>query len=296
MARPRGEHEDVCAVVVTHNRIALLRRCLVALQQQRRAVDAILVVDNASTDGTAEMVRAEFPRVELHRLMRNVGGAGGFHAGLKAGHVRGHEWLWLMDDDTLAQPDALGALLAGAERAPDGRRPLLLASQVLWKDGRLHPMNAPMPRWRSRGDMAEAAAAGLLLLRTATFVSIAVRREAVERFGLPLAHYFLWADDFEYTARLLRNDPGYLVPESRVDHWTVAPHTPVSDGGDRFYFHVRNSLLLLRGSSLSTVERVDYGRYYLRSLREYLRLHGGRRTAWGLVARGIRDGLRGATR
>ncbi len=288
--------ERVCAIVVTFNRADLLRRCLESLAGQRRPLDELLVVDNASTDGTAEMVATEFPDVALLALEANEGGAGGFRRGLAWAHARGHHWLWVMDDDTFVVPDTLEALLAGAERAPGDEPPLLLASQVRWKDERLHPMNMPTARWRWRGRLAEGAARGVLLLRNATFVSVLLRREAIDRFGLPLAHYFIWTDDVEFTSRVLRSEPGYLVPESRVYHWTREPHTAVTASGDRFYYHVRNSLLLLRGSSLETVERLDFGRYYLRTLREYLATRKPRRAAAALVARGLWDGLRGAVR
>ena len=287
--------ERVCAIVVTHERRELLRRCLGELARQERPADATLVVDNASSDGTMEMVRTDFPDVEFLPLAQNLGGAGGFHHGLAWAHARGYDWLWLMDDDTFAVPDTLETLLAGARRAP-GDTPLLVSSQVRWKDETLHPMNAPVPRWRWRGQLAEGAARGLLLVRLATFVSVALRREAIDRFGLPLAHYFIWGDDVEFTARILRDEPGYLVPESRVYHWTAEPHPPAAATSDRFYYHARNSLLLLRGSSLSAIERLDNGRFYLRTVREYLRVNGRDPRRLALLARGIRDGLRGPTR
>jgi GT2 family glycosyltransferase len=278
--------------VVTRNRVELLRRCLAALDRQERAVDHVLVVDNASDDGTAAMVRDEFPDATLLALEENVGGAGGFCRGLAWAHERGYDWLWLMDDDTLAFEDTLAALLAGARRAPGGT-PLLVASQVLGKDDRLHPMNLGLPRWRSRVGMAEAAACGLLLMRYATFVSVAIRREAIDRFGLPLQQYFLWGDDVEFTARVLRRERGYLVPDSRVYHWTDTPRAPENVTGDRFYYHVRNSLLLLRGRSLAPIERLSYLRWYVGTLRGYLRAEGqDRREALGVVLRGLRDGLR----
>jgi GT2 family glycosyltransferase len=287
--------ERVCAIVVTYNRRELLRRCLQALDAQRRPADAILVVDNASSDGSSDMVGAEFPHVQRLRLDENLGGAGGFHRGLQWAHAAGYDWLWVMDDDTFAEPDSLRALLAGAARAPDGP-PLLVASQVRWKDDRLHPMNAPVPRWRWRGRLAVGAGSGLLLLRYATFVSVALRREAIDRFGLPLPGFFIWGDDVEFTARVLRREPGYLVPESRVRHWTETPHAPATVTSDRFYYHARNSLLLLRGSCFSPLERLDYGRYYLRTLAEYLRANRRDRRRLALLARAIRDGLRGEAR
>jgi len=285
----------VCAVVVTRDRRELLRRCLRALSSQQRRPDEILVVDNDSCDGSGEMVSAEFPEIRVLRLDSNVGGAGGFHRGMSWAHARGYDWLWLMDDDTIVCDDTLEALLRGAARAPGGP-PLLIASQVRWKDERLHPMNSPVPRWRWRGELAEGIARGLLLLRYATFVSIAVHRSAIDRFGLPLEHYFIWGDDVEYTARVLRGEPGYLVPESVAYHWTPSPHPAAAPTTDRFYYHARNGLLLLRGSSMSAVERVDYGRYYLLTVREYVRANRSNRGRLALLVRGIRDGLWGSTR
>jgi GT2 family glycosyltransferase len=287
-------NESVCAIVVTHNRPDMLRGCLDALADQERPPQEVLVIDNASTDDTPDIVRDEYPWVQLLRMEVNGGGAGGFHRGIAEAHARGHDWLWVMDDDTFPVPDTLAALLAGAARASE--RPLLVASQVRWKDERLHPMNMPVPRWRDRAGLSAGVADGLLLLRNATFVSVAMRREVVDRFGLPLEHYFIWTDDVEYTSRILRNERGYLVPESRVYHWTPKPHTAVTDAGPRFYFHVRNSLLLLRGSSLSPIERLDYGRYYVRTLIAFLKAHGREREARSTLRRGLRDGLRDRVR
>ena len=103
--------ERVCAVIVTYNRKALLKECLEAVLAQTRPPDHVLVVDNASTDGTAEMLREEFPQVEVLRLPENQGGAGGFHEGMKRAYEEGFDWLWLMDDDTIPRPEALEALL-----------------------------------------------------------------------------------------------------------------------------------------------------------------------------------------
>jgi rhamnopyranosyl-N-acetylglucosaminyl-diphospho-decaprenol beta-1,3/1,4-galactofuranosyltransferase len=285
----------VCAVIVTRDRRELLHRCLVALRSERRPPDGVLVVDNDSSDGTAEMVAADFPEAELLRLETNVGGAGGFARGISRSYAQGYDWLWLMDDDTIVSGDTLAALLAGAARAAGGV-PVLVASDVRWKDGRQHPMNIPVPRWRWRRELAEGISDGLLLLRYTTFVSVAVHRSAVARSGLPLEHYFIWGDDVEFTARILRNAPGYLVPESVVHHWTPTPHPAATPTSDRFYYHARNSLFLLRGSSLTPIERVDYARYYLRTLAQYLRINRRRPRRWALLLRAFRDGLRGKAR
>lgn len=286
--------ESVCAVVVTYNRSELLRECLTRIAGQTRPVDRLIVVDNASTDGTAKMVVDEFPEAMLVRLTENGGGAGGFHAGIERAHALGHDWLWLLDDDTFATPQALEALLEGAARA--SVRPMLVTSQVRWKDETLHPMNGPFPRWNDPALMADAAAVGLLELRWATYVSVAIRREAIDRYGLPLAHYFLWADDVEHTARILRHERGQLVPESVVHHWTATAHSALSEFTPRFYYHVRNSLLIVRGNSFAPLERAIYLVHTLASVLTFLRRHGRMAEARSIVARGLRDGLRDPVR
>jgi|YelNatPaOPRAMG01_1025707.scaffolds.fasta_scaffold60829_1 rhamnopyranosyl-N-acetylglucosaminyl-diphospho-decaprenol beta-1,3/1,4-galactofuranosyltransferase len=106
------KHETVAAVVVTYNRKDLLRQCLDGILRQTRPVDAIYVVDNASTDGTGQMIAAEYAdRVIYERLPENTGGAGGFHHGMKRPYEDGHDWIWVIDDDVVHDPDCLKALL-----------------------------------------------------------------------------------------------------------------------------------------------------------------------------------------
>src|SRR3954466_11680448 len=92
---------SVCAVVVTYNRRNLLARCLDHLERQSHPPDRILVVDNASTDGTAELLAAR-DGIEVMRMRENRGGAGGFERGLEHAYAGGYEWIWLLDDDTFA--------------------------------------------------------------------------------------------------------------------------------------------------------------------------------------------------
>ena len=79
---PRWTSLGVIAVVVTYNRRDLLLEALAAVSAQTRAPDAVIVVDNASSDGTAAAVRAKFPAAQLAELTRNSGGAGGFAYGI----------------------------------------------------------------------------------------------------------------------------------------------------------------------------------------------------------------------
>jgi GT2 family glycosyltransferase len=280
----------VHAVVVTRDRVALLRECLAALRAQTRPPDAVLVVDNASSDGTDEVVRREFPEVELLRLPVNEGATGGFHAGLRAARAAGAQWVWLLDDDSIAHPDALERLLEAPARAAGLPAPALLASRVEWRDGAPHPMNMPIVRRRDVAELVAACEAGLVPMRTATWVSLLVRGDVVDRYGLPQKAFFFQADDIDYTARILRREHGYLVPESVVEHRTATAHDAVHGGGDRFYFHARNTLWMLRGDAWEPREKPALAWTFLRTAREYLGIVGPSRGARD-VLRAVRDGL-----
>jgi len=290
------EAPTVTAVVVTYNRRDLLLESVAAVLAQDRAPDAVIVVDNASEDGTAAAVRNAFPTVHLAELKRNSGGAGGFAAGMALALAGGADLIWLMDDDTVPEPGALSALLAARDRmlAQTGRSPALVASQVLWTDGREHPMNTPRRKpFAARAERLAAAAVGCAPIRSASFVSILVDAAETRRRGLPRAAYFLWNDDFEFTTRLLRGNTGLLCPASVVVHKTQTFGSTDVDPGERFFYEVRNKIWMFRDRApLAPLERLAYGGSTLRRwARTFARSHD-RRTLRTSLFRGISAGVR----
>jgi rhamnopyranosyl-N-acetylglucosaminyl-diphospho-decaprenol beta-1,3/1,4-galactofuranosyltransferase len=279
----------VCAIVVTYNRHDLLVECLDRLRSQSRRPDQVLVVDNASTDDTPAML-ASRDGVEVLTLEENLGSAGGFAEGIRTAHEQGYEWLWLLDDDTFTDETCLAALLAGVERAP--REPAVMSSVVRWRDESLHPMNRPWFRIGRREEFAEAAGAGLALIRSATWVSTMIHRSAVDEHGLPPAHFFIWSDDPEYLGGILREGTGYMVPESIAWHWTPEPYDTLTDTRDRFYYRTRNLVWHLRGSSFQGYERFLRARASVRLVARYVQRSPAKSRAIATVARGVRDGLK----
>jgi rhamnopyranosyl-N-acetylglucosaminyl-diphospho-decaprenol beta-1,3/1,4-galactofuranosyltransferase len=288
----------VVAVVVTWNRRDLLRLALGALRHQTRPVDKIVVIDNASTDGTAAMVRREFEEVDLVTLCRNTGGAGGFAAGIEHA-MAGHQpnLLWLMDDDTVPEPTALQELIATGARC-NGRRPAVLASRVVWSDGRDHPMNTPRRKpWVRRAEARRAEAAGAVPIRSASFVSILVDAGLVESRGLPIADYFLWNDDFEFTTRLLRRRVGLLCPDSVVVHKTKTFGATDADPGERFFYEVRNKVwLFTRSRGLNPGEKATYAAGTARRWIRTFAASSDRRALAREFRRGLRAGIRSRPR
>ncbi len=288
------DRETVCAVVVTHNRKELLRECLAAVTAQTRAPHHVLVVDNASSDGTPEVVEREHPEAELLRLERNEGGAGGFHEGMRHALAGGWTWLWVMDDDTIPRPDALERLLEAPERLDEpSEPPALLVSKVVWTDGRVHPMNPPRLDMGDMDALVRGIERGVVPLRLSTFPSLLVRSTAVKRHGLPRKEFFIWSDDIDFTARILRHEPGYFVPASVAVHKTEAPASPWT-GGERFYYAVRNGLWLVRGDALHPKERFFQLLLVAGQVRRFLVFEHWSPRSIALVARGLADGLRRA--
>ncbi|PPK97751.1 GT2 family glycosyltransferase [Kineococcus xinjiangensis] len=291
----RATAPRVVAVVVAHDRRELLLAGLAALAGQTRRPDAVVVVDNASSDGSAGAVEAARDSLgfgaalEVLRLERNTGGAGGFAAGL-ARAVRAHaaDLVWLMDDDTVPRREALAAALAAREAVP-GEPPAVVASRVVWTDGREHPMNTPRRRPRaSRDELTAAAAAGGTPVRSASFVAILVDAAAVRADGLPVADFFLWNDDFEYTTRLLRRRRGLAVAASTVEHRTRVFGGTDADPGERFVLEVRNKLwTYLRCRTLEPVELALYGGSTLRRWARTI----ARSQRRGVLLRGLAGGL-----
>ena len=283
----------VVAVVVAYNRRDLLVACLDALAAQTRPCDAVVVVDNASTDDSGEVAREHPVNADVLVLSRNTGGAGGFAAGIAHAVVAlDADLVWLMDDDTIPAPSALDVLVAARSRF-DGSV-AVAGSRVVWVDGRDHPMNTPRRRPAATpAEVVRAAEVSAIPVRSSSFVSMLVDAGSIREHGLPLADYFIWNDDFEYSCRLLRDAVGLAVPGSVVEHRTKVFGTTDADPGERFFFEVRNKVwLLTRSDALAPHERVLY---LGASLRRWTRTVAKSRQR-GVLARagvrGLRDGLR----
>lgn len=284
----------VTAVIVAFNRRELLAEALDGVLAQRRPVDELIVVNNASTDDSSQVVRRIAPEARLIELTENTGGAGGFAVGMAAALANADtDWVWLMDDDTVPGPDALAEALAAADRYPGGP-PAVLGSRVVWTDGADHPMNTPKEKIGvSQRERADAAAAGGMAIRSISFVSAFVRADRARELGLPTADYFLWNDDFEFSARVLRGQRGLYVPASVVTHKTKVRGSSDADPGARFYYEVRNKLwVFLRSDALAGWEKLLYSAASARRWFRTFRSSGDRAQLRSCLRRGWRDGWR----
>lgn len=205
------------AVVVTYNRKDILKNNIESLLHQNGAECDILIVNNASTDGTEEMIRQDYnmDQVIYCNTGANLGGAGGFEYGVGKAAELGYEYIWIMDDDTWPEEEALAKLFE-ADKELMGQWGFL-SSAVYWTDGTLCKANKPKKTLFSFINEKDMKKNNTRILM-GSFVSLFVRTSTVREVGLPIGEYFIWTDDYEFCGRISRKQPCYFVPGSRVTH------------------------------------------------------------------------------
>lgn len=222
-----ADSTTVAAVVVTFNRLAKLKKVLASLEAQTRLPEQLIIVDNASTDDTAAYLKrykSEFKfsgkiALTIVTLEKNMGGAGGFSAGMRKGYELGADYVWIFDDDGYPQPTALEKLVQGYDTAVRELGPDVpyACSMVKFIDGNISEMNNPVPTW-DWGRLQAKGHKNLVLVTQCSFVSVLIPRWVMELFGLPYKEYFIWFDDAEYTLRITKSCPGVEVIDSVVMH------------------------------------------------------------------------------
>ena len=199
---PSSAAPRIVAVVVTFNRVELVTRLVASLDRARMVPEEIVVVDNASTDGTADALAALETNTPLRvlSLTENTGGAGGFHRGMETALARDADLIWLMDDDGVPAEDCL-QLLLGHVTGHDFIGPAVVDADR--PDRLCFPIRLPGRSTvvRHLADVERASRDGLVDDVVIPFNGVLVTRELVERIGLPREEFFIWGDDVEYLWR-----------------------------------------------------------------------------------------------
>ncbi|MGI3100869.1 glycosyltransferase [Companilactobacillus alimentarius] len=240
---------DVCAIVVTYNRKELLEKCITRIENQEYKVKHLLVFNNNSDDGTNDLlkrVKMKYSNVIVYNSKSNLGGAGGFSEAVKRAYMETKDdYFWIMDDDTMPERESLRSFVSTSQNLKNNFG--LLCSKVLWKDG--STVNAPIidrRRWQNR------IVYNVIGIERATFVSILIKRQVVEKIGIPAADMVIWGDDAEYTTRISHSYPAYLDLNSVAYHDTPLNTTNLNIFNDnvnrleRYFYGYRNAISIAR--------------------------------------------------
>lgn len=255
--------DDYAVVVVTYNRLELLKECLDRIESQTVPAKKIIVVNNASADGTAEYLRGHKERDSRYCIItcaENTGGAGGFEKGIEAAEREKAECILLIDDDAILRRDYMEKIMDARKCNPD----YLAYAGTVMTDGEIdtaHRRNVIRPGLRMKkcsencytGKNAEQPFA----CDIASFCGMVIDRELVRKVGLPCGAYFIWHDDTEYSIRINCYSRFLVIPDARLDHKTTAyikeyPHRRYDW---REYYGIRNRIVCVKihGSVLDRV-------------------------------------------
>lgn len=250
------DKNNLIAVVVTYNRLELLKKVIDALRNQTHKIKSIVVINNSSPDGTEEWLKSQD---DLHYITQgNVGGAGGFYRGLKYGYENGYDWIWFMDDDVIPQADCLEKLmkyadensaLAPLRHTPDGDPFLNECVQFNFTN----PFRTMWLNLITNEDVKK----DFIKVEGMTFEGILINRKLIDMIGLPIKEYFLYGDDTDYFIKAKR--AGFnvgIVTSARSDR-VFQENSAKQWNTQKRYYMVRNVIILDR----------LYGNFWVRNLR-----------------------------
>lgn len=256
-------------VLVTYNRLTLLKECLEHVEGQTVLPKKIIVVNNASTDGTAEYLERYKEKIEksgksigvrIITCAQNIGGAGGFEKGLQASAKEDVACVLLIDDDAILEKTYMEKIMEARKQYPG----YLAFAGAVMTDGKIdtcHRKNIVRPGLLQK-NCPEGCYTGekekqLFSCDAASFCGMVVDSGLIGKVGFPCGGYFIWYDDTEYSMRINHYSRFLIVPDARLEHKTAAyagkyPHRRYDW---REYYGIRNRILYVKkhGNALDRV-------------------------------------------
>jgi len=242
---------SVTIAIVTFNRSHLLAGLLESITRMDPKPGHVVVVDNASSDDTTEVVESFRDRVgtELmyRRLESNTGGSGGFSEGMRIAYDLGSTWIWLMDDDVEVLPDGLARMGAWAPRfkTVQGRRYDYDGSEFYWQYRIAEKMAIPIPFAPAGFDES-----GYKEMNSGCFEGMFIHRDIVRQIGLPDPRFFIYWDDQLYGWLASRVTTSVIVDEfvlrrtREIKQWDMGVrHMNASSNAYRYYI-MRNRAII----------------------------------------------------
>lgn len=242
---------DIGVVIVTYNRIDKLKTALKKFDEQTYLPRYVMVVNNASTDGTDIFLSVwkeenkNYKRIVINKD-KNTGGSGGFHTGLKAALNESADWIWVSDDDAFPRKDALeqaNKFLETKKRESKISEISAVCSLVV--------SNGVADKFQNRSIYTKGISiyekfptdedlkSEFFEKSVLSYVGSIINKEKLKLAGLPNKDYFIYFDDTEHGMRL--NNLGRIIC---LTHMVVDHDIPASEEGITWktYYKYRNMI------------------------------------------------------
>ena len=216
---------NVCGILVTFNRLEKLKKTINAYDSQKYSVKSLVIIDNASTDGTKEFLdewqkeEASYKKVVVH-METNTGGSGGFTKGIEVALKEDVEWVYLSDDDAYLTDEALTVF--NDSQIVKGKGYDIVCGEVDSPDGisYFHRRKSSLTRYNfyEVDSTKEDYDKDYFEMDLFSFVGVFIRKSCILDVGLPMKDYFIWYDDTEYSYRLTRKHKAVCIPKIKIYH------------------------------------------------------------------------------
>lgn len=285
-------------VIVTFNRLEKLKTALECFEQQTVKPAYLLVVDNASTDGTVEYLKSwqDAPGAFSRQVVfspENTGGSGGFHMGLAAARQLDAPWIWLSDDDAFPETDALEKTEAFLASPPCLEAEISAVCGAVINNGSYdleHRRTIARQGLRvvEQSCPAENYEKPWFALDTVSYVGIIIRKGALDTAGITEKGFFIWFDDTEHSLRLGKAGKMFCISGVRIHHDMATTQTELNW---KQYYGIRNKLIAIRRHFPRPCFAYSCASCTFRALVDLI--HGGQRRKRGkLTLAAIRDARR----
>lgn len=234
----------IIAVVVTYNRLELLKQVISSLRNQSYRIEKIIVVNNSSNDGTLEWLNQNNERLHII-TQENVGSSGGQYTGFKAALEYDCDAIWVMDDDVVADGNCLENMVKHYKnnsvllplRYDNSGFPYINDTLEL---NMTNPFKSIWKRIISESDLK------LEKIKVAgpTFEGPLFPKQIMQKAGLPEKKFFIYGDDTEYFLRILKqNINSYIVPNAKMRRMIDPPKNMYEFNWKTYYF-IRNIIAI----------------------------------------------------
>lgn len=288
--------------IVTYNRSGLLTRLLGSIAEMDPKPGHVVIIDNASTDDTADVVESFRDRlgdttIVYRRMETNTGGSGGFSEGMRVAYELGSEWIWLMDDDVEVVPDGLARMGKWTPRfkSIQGRRYDYDGSAFYWQYRIAEPLGIPIPFAPAAFDES-----GYKPMNSGCFEGMFIHRDIVQQIGLPDPRFFIYWDDQVYGWLASRKTTSVVVEDfvlrrtREIKQWDMGVrHLNASSNAYRYYIMRNRAYIKKYYRALGVYNPVLFGLGTALTFgKELIRLVFVERTVRGTsnLFRGLRDG------
>lgn len=227
----------VAAVVVTYNRRGELKKNIDMLITQTEYLDAIYIIDNASTDDTPELINEYMlkeKRINYFRHEKNIGGAGGFAFGFKKACDDGYDWVWLMDDD--GRPQDRNTLRVLMEVANKQSNYSLINCNVLYNDNDLSFSIGCNEL--TLEEQRKNIKTGLIHNCACVFNGSLIGKEVFEKIGNIKMEYFIRGDEVEYLMRCKNNGVNIVTVVESLYYHPRTEYVDLKFFGKKFNYEV----------------------------------------------------------